>query len=779
MPSNFTDLKVTWFSESSDYATSKDITEFVNSIPIFTDVGGGEVNEATLILSGNFGQFISDEISTETVVQDFDRFRIEVTDLAGNIYDRFFEVKPGFLPTQTKAEGTLLTLDLIGIEYHTQEIHFNRAFWFFDAFDVAREIGENYQQNRGTRQPTLGTSYFIGYTQGTRIGNGLPRSTVNHYEYGLHEDYGYNRWVDQGDKLGGSVDTGGILDFFDVSFETPSVNAIDIAIFSQGSRTNDFLVDSGLPTLNKADTDTVNVGEQEGGITPATGTVLATWGAPKKGTLPTGHAKYDSGQFQFIYRPLFAIGVTYLQDAKVKFEEKHYKSKVNDNTGNTPPVGAIAPLFNEDAFWRQIDMSDEFGDTQQYSEWTDDKAQHWINCGSNPTNKPFVTDGIIQYNRDDLGVNPNPPPEFINNALAPSMFDCNIVINDNSTTNNTGFFRTWVDFRATDDTELQDIANTYAYSANVNLFPRGTRVLIDEEFPPSGVFGGNDLNDVPFANNIAEWDGDGNWIVKYKPAQFESDLDNMQVAVLDDGVIWFWDNSATKWKIQQGDFAHECFHTYDSITNTVSFREQPTETDSVEFPDVTKDGFTFLKNIDSAVTCEIDVDGLKVTNRLINIIFALFRANDKPTSSYNQFGAWLCLRWPFSPINNGGVFLGDVYGTATPSANFPGLEPSTLTAQNMDFTSRGNFGYTQPESDDYGQLHSIAGVCKVNATRGQANFDGIKEVRMCFFDVNDNVVYSDFEVPFTNRFFAFDLPLSSFSIYRARRPVYFDLTLSL
>ena len=768
MPSNFTNLVITWFDESDNYATSKDITEFVNSIPIFTDVGGGEVNEATIVLSGAFGQFISDEISPETVIEDFDRIRIEVTDLAGNIYDRFFEVKPGYLPTQTKPEGTLLTLDLIGTEYHTQEIHFNRAFWFFDAFDVAREIGENYQQNRGTRQPTLGTSYFIGYDQGTKIGNGLPRSTVNHYEYGLHEDYGYNRWSDQGDKLGGSVDTGGILDFFDVSFDTPSINAIDLAIFSQGSRTNDFLDDSALPTLDKSQTDTVNVGEQEGGITPATGTVLASWGAPKKGSLPTGHAKYDSGQFQFIYRPLFAIGVTYLQDAKIKFEENHYRSKVNDNTGNTPPTGAVAPLFNEDAFWIQIDMSDEFGDFINYSEWTDDKAQHWINCGSNPTNKPTVSDGTFTYHRDS-GSDDN-DNQF--EALAPGMFDCNIVINDNSSTNNTGFFRTWVDFRATDDTELGDKANTYAYSGNTSLFPRGTRVLIDGI--GSQTFGGNDLNDVPFDNNIAEWDGDGNWIVKYKPAQFGSDLQDMQVAVLDDGVIWFFDNP--NWRIQQGDFAHECFHTYTSVTNTVSFREQPTETDSVEFPDVTKDGNTFLKNIDSAVTSEWDVDGLAVTNRLVNLVFALFRANDRPTSSYNRFGSWLCWRIPFSPINNGGVFLGDVYGTDTPSANFPGLEPSTLTAQNMDFTSRGEFGYTHPNSDDYGQLHSFAGVCKVNATRGQANFDGIKEVRVCFFDINDNVVYADFEVPFTNRFFGFDLPLSSFSIYRARRPVYFDLT---
>lgn len=767
MPSNFTNLVVTWFDASNSYATTKDITEFVQSIPIFTDVGSGEVNEAQLILSGNFGQFISDEISPEIVIDDFDRFRIQVDDLDGFSYDRFFELKPSFLPTQTKAEGTLLTLDLIGTEYHTQEIHFNRAFWFFDAFDVAREIGETYQQNRGSDQPDLGTSYFIGYTQVSGIGNGLPRSTVNHYEYGVHEDYCYNRWMDVNDKLGGSVATGGILDFFDLAFETPSINAINLAIFSQGSRTNDFDNDASLPTLDRLDTDNVNVGEQEGGITPKTGTVVASWGSPKRGSLPTGHSIYDSGIFQFIFRPEYANAVEYQTDAKVKFERKHYKSNSDNNTGNQPDISAE---------WDQIDMASEFGDNQQYSEWTDDKAQHWINCGSNPTDKPSVTDGIIQYNRDDPAP-PSPPPEFVNNALAPGMFDCNIVINDNSSTSGKGFFRTWVHFRATDDTELGDQANTYAYSANTSLFPRGTRVLVDGI--GSQTFGGNDINDVPFDNNIAEWDGDGNWIVKYKPGTISisgTDLDGMQVAVLDDGVVWFWDNPT--WQIQQGDMAHECFHTYESVTNTPSFDDKPIETDFDQFPDVTQSGGTFAKNIDSAVTSEWDLDGLLITNRLFNVIasFIGFQGNQKPNSSYNRFGAWLCFQFPFSPINNNGVFIGDVYGTDSPSANFPGLEPSTLTTQNMDFTSRGNFGYTHPESIDYGQLQSLAFVMKIESTRGTSDFDGAKEARVCFFDTQDNVVFADFEVPFVNRFFPVDLPLSAFSVYRARKPSYFGLS---
>jgi len=766
MPSNFTSLTVTWFDESDNYVTTKDITNNVNSIPLFTDTGSGEVNECQMVLSGNFGDFISDEISSEIPIDEYDRFRLEVTDLDGNIYDRFFEVKPSFLPTQVKGEGTLLTLDLVGIEYHTQQIHFNRAFWFADGFEVAREIGQGYETNRGTRQPDL-LGHTIGYSQINKTGNGFPRSTVNHYEYGFNEDFVYNRWMDQLDKFGGSVDTGGLLDFFDLGFETTGINEITLAIFSQGSRSIDLDDDANLPTIRKTDVDTINLGEQEGGIAAGTGTLVAAWGAPKRGSLPIGQSQYDSGIFQFEFRPEFVSGVTYQTDAKILFEEKHYKSKIDNNTGNTPPTGAVPPLFNEDVNWLQIDMSDEFGDTIQYSEWTDDKAQHWINCGANARDKNTVTDGTTTYNKasgDDTD-------DILFSALAPSMFDCNIVINDNNTTDGKGFFRTWVDARSTDDTELQAIANFWAYSGQLNLFPRGFRILVDGI--GADTFAGNDPNGIPFTNNIAEYDGDGNWFVKYKPNDVGTELDNLQVAVLDDGVMWFFDQSAAvaqRWKIRTGDLSTECFHTYNTLVETDSFDPKPIETNATDHPDVTKDKGTFAKNINSGVKVTYNLTSIIIKNRLTQGI-----AN-KPTGDYYKHGAWFCFRFPFSPMNNGGPLVGDVYGTATPSVPLPGLEPSTLTSLNMDFTSRGTFGYTQANSFDYGQLNSIAFVARVNAVDSIGNtLDGVNSARICLGDVVDNVVYADFEIPFVDRYFAMDLPLSSFSIYRARKPPFFAL----
>ena len=47
---------------------------------------------------------------------------------------------------------------------------------------------------------------------------------------------------------------------------------------------------------------------------------------------------------------------------------KHYNAK-NNITGTPPFDNPSIDTTN----WEQIDMSDEFGDTIQYSEWTDDK----------------------------------------------------------------------------------------------------------------------------------------------------------------------------------------------------------------------------------------------------------------------------------------------------------------------------------------------------------------------------------------------------------------------
>ena len=140
MPSNYSSLTVTWFDESDTYTTSAEITPDITSLPLFTDTGTGEVNEAMIVLRALDGKYIT----SGNVIEKRDRIQIECTDIGGNAYDRFFEIV-NIIPSQDKSNGgTLLSIECLGIEYHTQHIHFTKPYYFEDGFAVAKDIGDIY-----------------------------------------------------------------------------------------------------------------------------------------------------------------------------------------------------------------------------------------------------------------------------------------------------------------------------------------------------------------------------------------------------------------------------------------------------------------------------------------------------------------------------------------------------------------------------------------------------------------------------------------------------------
>ena len=741
---NIKNFFVTWFDESTNYTTSQDITTDVLGVS-FTDTGSGQVNECILKLSGAFGNFISDS-GSKSVIDQYDRFRIDAEDLAGNTYSRYFEFNPLVVPSETKTEGTLLELNLIGIEYHTQRVNFSGRFFFSDAFNVAQTIGESYNENKNSNQPVL-SGHSIGYSQSSGTGNAFPKFTVNHYEYGLVEDTSYNRWQQMLDKLGASVANGGILDYFDCGFETPTVNAINIALFSQGSRTVDITDDGNIPTIVQS--LAVNVGATDVGIAAATATQVAAWGSQTHGTLPTGHSKYVSGVDQFIFRPLWLNTIPYKKDSLVKYHDnKHYKA-LNDITQLIPPP---PPPDVATGDWLQIDMGDEFGDAIQYSEWTDDKVREWANCGANPSSVSQTQEVVTSTNA--------------------TMFDINIVVLDNTV--DAKFFRTWVDFAANNTTQLTTAANNWAYSGQINQFPKGRRCLVRGN--GSGVFNGNDKNGIPFSNNIVEWDGE-EWIVKYRPANTGTDLDNMQVVVIDESNIYQWDTAASpnSWSLVQGDLAVDCLHKYSTISSAPSFDPKPSETDSTDHPDVTKDGQPFATNVFSALEFKYTI-GQNYQSRTA-------AGSNTPLGDFYKKGAWAVFRIPFSPNNYGNsVTIGNVYGKqlgTQPNVGPDRFQPAFIDTQNMTWTGRGTRGFNQANSEDLGQLQEVAATIKVtNQTIAGTKLDGPTIVRVWMVDRYDNTVYYDIEIPFVDVFYPIKIPFSSFKVYRGRKPRFFDLQLN-
>jgi len=595
---------------------------------------------------------------------------------------------------------------------------------------------------------------------------------------------------------GAAVSAGGALTFFELNFLTTGVNAMNFKLRVSGDN-------STVVTIKNAKvTNPKTVGTQEGELSNPTGTNLLAWGSAEHGSLPVENSKYYSKLMQFVFRPEWSTGSVYAVDAIVKVTgtgtpaAKHYKVLVA-HTAGTFATDLTAGK------WTQIDMSTEFGDSIQYSPWTDGKATVWGNSGCDPDRTTFTNAGWC---------------------------DINLVINEEK------FFRTWVDVRATSNANLDTFATTsgegYSYDLTRDGFPRGFRVLVDGD-SPSG-----DLSN--FANMVVERAptnslGGLKWQKVYN---FDTANTKVQVAVIDEGKVYTdtitgsAGSPSHSWSdISGADWGNDCFHQYTTAPTNVdgsdlafdptgAARKTRSEvTDSTERPDITKDGNEFTQNQESGIQFKAaGVDGLTS---------AASDASDPLASFYtNDIGFTFRFPYPCSTYNGISEGVGELYGgggrvwvTSTAytvpqmveesnkfykclvdhtSGTFStdltnnkwklvtntgeGSDPSTLDIQNMNYAHNGEEGYNNgAASEDFGQINAVAMWLHYSSTLagGSVELDGEHQFRAFFIDTGDNVVYQDFVVRFSNHWEDIRLPISGFRIYKGRKPVYgFDVPIA-
>ena len=86
---------VTHYDKSNSWA-SQVITEAVESIPVFTDTSGEQINTCTVEISANLGHYIRPARSAETgfptPIDHNDRIRIIFDDGVNTPYNQVFEV---------------------------------------------------------------------------------------------------------------------------------------------------------------------------------------------------------------------------------------------------------------------------------------------------------------------------------------------------------------------------------------------------------------------------------------------------------------------------------------------------------------------------------------------------------------------------------------------------------------------------------------------------------------------------------------------------------------
>jgi hypothetical protein len=714
VPSNYSSLTVTWYDQTDAYATSAAITADVKSIPMFTDTGTGEVNQATIIVRSLDGRYVT---TGSNKFAEFDRIRIQCTDLANNSYDRYFEIL-SITPSQSKGQGTLVTLNCLGIEYHTQQIHMAKPYWFEDSYTVALSVAEFYERNRGTEQPALsnynviwsevagkgGTGAQLGY------GNGLPFYNANNWDFGVNEDSCYNRWMDLVDGAGAAVEAGGALTFFELNFLTTGVNAMNFKLRPSGDNS------TNIVTVKNSVVQGVKVGEQDGQLSNPTGSNVLAWGSNEHGSLPVDHSKYYSGLMQFVFRPEWKTGTVYAVGAKVKVTPTTTVKASHYVCATAHTSGTFATDLSAGK-WTQIDMNsatpDGFGNDIQYSPWTDDKAEVWGNSGANPARNTFSSGGWA---------------------------DINLVINESD------WFRTWADAAITGtnvDTDtvtggLDDLAARYAYNGNKATFPRGFRVLLADTGTPTGTLAN-------FNNTVAEVvalnsTGTLGWAIKYS---FGLANNKVQVAVLDEAVIYedtitgtvaspshswaaipsktiaawatstayvlneYVSNSSKYYRCivahtsdsssfatddalgywlevtnnisTSNEYGNDCFHpytvapandkgtdgVYDILANAVLPRSDVT--DSTNYPNITSNGDRFTKNLNSAVRLISEsADIVKVFDDL-----TWLSQVQGSTTDYFKSGIGATIRFPYPTTTDNSITegVGQLYGGGATGAD--------------------------------------------------------------------------------------------------------------
>ena len=128
-----------------------DVSSDIETITV-TETGSGEVNSAVIRLTSTAGKYMT----TAPLVDEFHKFRIRITDDQGSpvTFDKVYEVD-NIIPIESSQEGKLAEIELLGLEWHLQRQFFAKQFYFDSAFNVLRDIGDQYNANKASLDPLL------------------------------------------------------------------------------------------------------------------------------------------------------------------------------------------------------------------------------------------------------------------------------------------------------------------------------------------------------------------------------------------------------------------------------------------------------------------------------------------------------------------------------------------------------------------------------------------------------------------------------------------------
>ena len=209
------------YKNSTDTVVAYEITDSVIKIESMTDTGTGEINSATLVLNARKGAFLTQENldsvgqPTTPILAEFDKIEIKLTDKNADVFRKVYEVRTLEIK-KTVSEGVRLVVRLVGQERALAEVQFSKPFYYTNAWNVVKDIIEQYHDNAGSRQPEI-RNYNTTVDSGTYY-NDLPKWNYNNWDVGQQAHSAMEGIDEVINSLGTSISGGGAGDFFEVRF---------------------------------------------------------------------------------------------------------------------------------------------------------------------------------------------------------------------------------------------------------------------------------------------------------------------------------------------------------------------------------------------------------------------------------------------------------------------------------------------------------------------------------------------------------------------------------
>ena len=691
-----------------------DITEHVISIDKFTDSDVFyKINSAQIMLTTLAGRFLTKSYSGDTpILRHLDQFKLEFKK-GSKTYSRILFLD-SLLP-QESGNGNQIQLELFGREKHLESIIIPGHWFFITVKNLVRVIIDYYNINRGTNQPEIEYDLdFPDFPLGTfDFGSGI--NVIDALRQAI-------AWLQL------PVSASGAGTIFSMVFEdNPNNGKLTLKIFPQGEATD--TIDTITSHIDHAKVTRV--------YERYAANLVVLRGQQGSGSMPPNHSEWTGRTEEYDNIPVWRNDISYSPQYHTQWEGSVYVCLEQTPIGVDP---------NSTEHWLIVTKDEYIGTEFQYSPWTKEKANLYLNTSMSPNN-PFDTD-----------------------FTSPAFVDSNLVIRD---------AHTWQDECIMIINSINDIPDEYLYPTTTNESKEsrvyeGMKFLIGES--PQTPFINNDKYGRPYADSLVQMDEDGDWLVIKNPERGD------HVAVRREGKIYEYQydvvnnpfystrrlTSGTEltWKDASGTFrSNHCFH----------------------FPRMVENVPGLIRSIGG--THEVD-SAIKTTYRYDNTeaFFSIFRklfSGELPTpenfadaflsptftkKTYYNLGWWFTLfetPFPTSTYYPQSEKVGKLFGGDNAT------KVPVLDANNLNYTPTGKQGFNASDSDSLGVLDGLQfrfnfDVRTLVDTRRP--FQGNVPFRCTIYDTEGNVWIRDFTYRFLGLTEDVVLLFSEFQIYRARAP---------